>query len=107
MTRECFSLSLRLASGFQKGRRREASCPRGSAPDLIFPLFCTYRSFQHIQELRDSRFFLPRRIALPPKESRIKLLDQQSVLESFCDPVENRHHHFNVKIAAEFSSLKT
>src|SRR5579863_371070 len=69
-------------------------------------LFGPDRSFQHVEELGDARFLPLCGIALTAKQSGIELFDQQSILKSFNHPIENRNHHLDVEVAAEFAPFE-
>ena len=61
---------------------------------------------QQVDELMDARFFALPDLTLAPEEAGIEFFGQQSVLETFDRPVENRNDHFQVEILPEFSALE-
>src|SRR5579871_261370 len=69
-------------------------------------LFSPDRSFQHVEELGDARFLSLGGIALATKQSGIELFDQQSILKSLNHPIENRNHHLDIEVAAEFTPFE-
>src|ERR1700747_1988362 len=63
-------------------------------------------TLQHGKKLLNSRFLLLGQFTLASKESRIKLGREESILETLEHPIDDRDHHLDVEIIAQFAALQ-
>ena len=69
--------------------------------------WCPNRPLQQGKELLNPCFFLLGQFTLTPEQSWIKFPGQQCVLKTLDHPVDDRNHHFDIEILAQFAELQT
>src|SRR5215471_3992345 len=63
------------------------------------------RSFQYVEELLNSSFFLFGEFALTAEKPGVEFGGEQSILKALDHPVDDGNHHLNVEIVSQFVAL--